>query len=459
MSDYRPNHNTLKELCEELVQKKWITSRRVYDVMMRIDRKDFAPRHPYENNPQPIPCNTVISAPLLHAYSLEALKDFLKPGNKVLDVGSGSGYLTLAMSKMMNDEGCVIGIDHMEELIDFGIQNISKHNKNLIDKKRIKFILGDGNNGCKQEAPFDCIHVGAVAEKPPEALLKQLKVGGRMIMPLHNEGNQFIYIIDKKNSESFEAQEGLSVKYSPLTTVYDQLNNVKIKSEEKNEDQSKKETQKEKNKDHNLKEENKKPKESNNIIDKIDIENQKLIEENIVLRETIDTLRKENKNLQQKLSGENNNLKETINSLKQENKNLAQKFNKEIEKLKEKINSQEKEINDKSKEIQNLLLKNNNQYNPYNLNENAISSIKPGEKIIAVNFRSMGNHEIVSYCLPCKNTDLFVRLEEKLYNDYPNFKNYETYFEVDTRRIKRFKTMDENKIKGNDIISMFVVEE
>ena len=61
--------------------------------------------------------------------------------------------------------------------------------------------------------------------------------------------------------------------------------------------------------------------------------------------------------------------------------------------------------------------------------------------------------------LPCKNIDLFVRLEEKLYNDYPNFKNYETYFEVDTRRIKRFKTIDENKIKGNDIISLFIIEE
>ena len=441
MIDYRPIHSTLKGLCDELVQKNWITSKRVYDVMMKIDRADFASRHPYENNQQPIPCNTVISAPLLHAYSLEALKDFLKPGNKVLDVGSGSGYLTLAMSKMMNDQGCVIGIDHMKELIDFGIQNISKHHKNLIDKKSIKFIFGDGNNGCIQEAPFDCIHVGAVAEKPPEALLRQLKVGGRMIMPLHNKGNQFIYIIDKK-SDNFEVQEGLSVCYSPLTTVYEQLNNVKIKSEEKDKDQSKKETQKEKNKDPKLKEENK-----------------KLIEENIVLRETIDTLRKENKNLQQKLSGENNNLKETINSLKQENKNLAQKLNKEIIKLKEKIKSLENEIINKNKEIQNLLSKNNNEYNHLNLNENAISTIKPGEKIIAVNFRSMGSHEIVNYCLPCKNTDLFIRLEEKLYNDYPNLKDYETYFEVDTRRIKRFKTIDENNIKGNDIISLFVIEE
>ena len=68
--------------------------------MMQVDRADFSPMNPYENNPQVIPCNVVISAPLLHAYCLE------KPGCKALDIRFGSGYLTVAMSKMMNDKGC-----------------------------------------------------------------------------------------------------------------------------------------------------------------------------------------------------------------------------------------------------------------------------------------------------------------------------------------------------------------
>ncbi len=70
----------------------------------------------------------------------------------------------------------------------------------------------------------------------------------------------------------------------------------------------------------------------------------------------------------------------------------------------------------------------------------------------------MGNQDIGHYAVVCKNTDLFVRLEEKLYNEYPQFKNYETYFEVKTKRIKRFKTLDENKIKNGDIINVFIVE-
>ena len=72
---------------------------------------------------------------------------------------------------------------------------------------------------------------------------------------------------------------------------------------------------------------------------------------------------------------------------------------------------------------------------------------------------TQGSNDIFNYSMPCKNTDLFVRLEEKLYNDFPKFKNYVTYFMVDARKIFRFKTLEENKIKSNDIISLFFDEE
>ena len=77
---------------------------------------------------------------------------------------------------------------------------------------------------------------------------------------------------------------------------------------------------------------------------------------------------------------------------------------------------------------------------------------------MAINFVSMGIQDIGHYCLPCKNTDLFVRLEEKLNNDFPQLKDHEIYFEVKTKRIKRFKTLDENKIKSNDIVNIFLID-
>ena len=224
--DYRPIHSTMKDLCAELVNKNWIQCQKVYDVMMSVDRADFAPTNPYENNPQCIGYNVVISAPLLHSYCLEALKDYLIEGANALDIGFGSGFLTVAMSKMMNDKGCVIGIEHIKDLYDWGISNISKHHKNLIDNKCIELIYGDGREGYKKKAPFKCIHVGAASMEPPKEFIEQLDFGGRLVMPLGPPGDQYIYLIDKDKNGQLSYFKGLSVRYVPLTSPENQINNV-----------------------------------------------------------------------------------------------------------------------------------------------------------------------------------------------------------------------------------------
>ncbi len=141
-----------------------------------------------------------------------------------------------------------------------------------------------------------------------------------------------------------------------------------------------------------------------------------------------------NKNIY--LYKENENLRKTINNWNNENQILKNKIKSLESKLSSKINDQQ----------------NNSQY------DYTIKSMKSGDKILAVNFISMGNNDIGHFNLICKNTDLFVRVEERLYNHFPQFKNYETYFEVNTRRIKRFKTIAENNIKNNDLINIFIVD-
>ena len=121
------------------------------------------------------------------------------------------------------------------------------------------------------------------------------------------------------------------------------------------------------------------------------------------------------------------------------------------------------QINNYLNQIQFLQNQINN-YNPNNLNNNLINnnyviSSKPGEKILSINFVSNGFQGIMNYSLPCKNTELFVRLEEKLNNDYPELKDKETYFIVNGRKIKRFKTLDENQIKSNDVVNLFLYGE
>jgi protein-L-isoaspartate(D-aspartate) O-methyltransferase len=218
-----PNHPSMKELCEELRKNKEVTSDKVIDCLMKIDRADFAPRNHYQNRAQSIPCNVVISAPHLHGYCLQALENYLTEGSNVLDIGFGSGYLTVAMSKMMNDKGCVVGIEHMKELYDLGERNISKKYKDLLDTKKIELILGDGRLGYKAKAPYKCIHVGAGSEEIPRELFNQLEIGGRLLIPLGPSGNQYIHFIDKTSETEYKDSIGWSVCYVPLTSKEEQI--------------------------------------------------------------------------------------------------------------------------------------------------------------------------------------------------------------------------------------------
>ena len=169
-------------------------------------------------------------------------------------------------------------------------------------------------------------------------------------------------------------------------------------------------------------------------------------------------------NFQSQIINYQNQIKELKRELNNEkNKNIILKN--ENATLQNKINilyNENASLKDKIKLLKNFLASKNIEQQKLlsdTILNNKITSIKPGEEIISVNFVSMGNNDIGHYSLICKNTDLFVRLEERLYEDFPEFKNYETYFEVNTKRIKRFKTIDENKIKSKDIINVFRVED
>lgn len=143
---------------------------------------------------------------------------------------------------------------------------------------------------------------------------------------------------------------------------------------------------------------------------------------------------------------ENETPQEQLNQKDEKNEELI----KENKSLIEIITKLQNDIKEKDKIIQG--------YHNNNPITSPITSIKPGEKMMTVNFVTMSSKLVSNYSLACKNTDLFVRLEERLNEDFPELKNNETYFEVEARRIKRFKSLDDNKIKNNDIISIFFIE-
>ena len=151
---------------------------------------------------------------------------------------------------------------------------------------------------------------------------------------------------------------------------------------------------------------------------------------------------KDEKEKNQRLINENNNLREKINKLNNE-LNQTKIFKQKLE----------NDLAQKNIEIQKLLSKKNTNEEYFDL-----SSIKQDDKIIGINFVSMGRNDIGHYNLICTKRDLFVKVEERLYKNFPQFTEYETYFEVNGKRIKRFKTLEQNNIKNNDIISIFIVE-
>ena len=160
----------------------------------------------------------------------------------------------------------------------------------------------------------------------------------------------------------------------------------------------------------------------------------------------------ENNELNKNLEYENNQLKRELNEEKQKNEELnniiksltmSKNINiRKISELEQSINYKNKELKELNDKIDSII--------------SLIKSIGPNEKIYTLNFISGAQN--IDYCIPCKNTDIFSRLEEKLYKKYPKYKDYETYFLVNGRKIQRFKSLDENNIKNGDTIMMVTID-
>ncbi|KAI0724313.1 Pcmt1-prov protein [Cerioporus squamosus] len=223
---WRCSGATNLELLQNMARSDIITSDRVLEAMSKVDRACFVrePRTAYEDSPQPIGHGATISAPHMHAYAVENLLPFLKPGARVLDVGSGSGYISAVLYHLIqdpadprNEEGKVYGIEHIPELVDWSLENLRKDGLDTaIDQGKIKIVAGDGREGLPADSPFDAIHVGAAAPTMPVALVEQLARPGRMFIPVGTQ-TQKILQVDKDASGTVTETPLLDVLYVPLT--------------------------------------------------------------------------------------------------------------------------------------------------------------------------------------------------------------------------------------------------
>ncbi|KKY20172.1 putative protein-l-isoaspartate(d-aspartate) o-methyltransferase [Diplodia seriata] len=155
----------------------------------------------------------------MHASACESLLEYLNPGAKVLDIGSGSGYLSHVLAELVKPNGTVIGVDHIQELVDLAKANTAKspEGKNLMESGAIKYVTADGRKGWPEGAPYDAIHVGAAAAEHHQTLVDQLKAPGRLFVPVEEGYMQHIYVVDKKEDGSVERKKLYGVQYVPLT--------------------------------------------------------------------------------------------------------------------------------------------------------------------------------------------------------------------------------------------------
>lgn len=200
-----------------------IQTEKVAGAMLSVDRGEFCTEGPYEDRPSLIGSNATISAPHMHAYALEASLPALRPGAKVLDVGSGSGYLSACYAELVKPNGKVVGIEHIDALVAASIKNTEKSHKGMLASGLLKFVVGDGRLGYPAEAPYDVIHVGAASEQVPTALLEQLAPGGILIIPVSGEEGQVIRVISKDREGHTSSKDILPVRYVPLTDKSAQL--------------------------------------------------------------------------------------------------------------------------------------------------------------------------------------------------------------------------------------------
>ncbi|MBL7045267.1 MAG: protein-L-isoaspartate(D-aspartate) O-methyltransferase [Parcubacteria group bacterium] len=153
------------------------------DAFLAIDRKDFVSEdyaeEVYEDYALPIGYEQTISQPTTVAFMLELLG--VEKGDKVLDVGSGSGFTSALLAHMVGESGKVIGVERVQELVGFGQENLNKY-----DFKNVEIVKSDKEVGLSSDAPYDKILVSAAAEEVPKKLLEQLKVGGTMVIPIYD---------------------------------------------------------------------------------------------------------------------------------------------------------------------------------------------------------------------------------------------------------------------------------
>lgn len=202
-------HKGLRQKLVEIIKSKGIKDERVLSAIGKIPRHLFMDSgfldHAYQDKPFPIGADQTISQPYTVAFQTELLQ--VKKGDKILEIGTGSGYQAAVLIEL---GAKLYSIERQKELFKKTSKFLPK-----LGYRAKKLVFGDGYIGLEEEAPFDGIIVTAGAPFVPKPLLNQLKIGGRLVIPVGNPVQTMTLFI-RKGEKEFDKHEYGEFRFVPL---------------------------------------------------------------------------------------------------------------------------------------------------------------------------------------------------------------------------------------------------
>jgi protein-L-isoaspartate(D-aspartate) O-methyltransferase len=198
-----------QRMVDQQLKPRGINDERVLAAMAKVPREEFVPAEEradaYQDGPLPIGYDQTISQPYIVAFMTEQLRP--KSGDRVLEIGSGSGYQAAILGELAAD---VYSIEIVEPLAKTAEANLQR-----LGYKNVHVKVGDGYKGWPEEAPFDAIIVTCAPDNVPQPLVDQLTEGGRMVIPVGERFAQQLYLFEKKNGQLKESVS-LPVRFVPM---------------------------------------------------------------------------------------------------------------------------------------------------------------------------------------------------------------------------------------------------
>lgn len=202
----------MSRLVNNLIRDGYLKSDSIIDAFSKIPRTEFVSEdligQADADIPLPIGFGQTISQPATVAFMFELLDP--AKGQRILDVGSGSGWTTALLAQIVGETGHVIAMEKLDKLCEFGKNNVKKFN--FLQKGIVEFHCKSAEKGCMEKAPFDRILVSASVEEIPSVFKEQLAIGGKMVIPVNNQ----IWFVEKKANDDFYIEKFPGFSFVPF---------------------------------------------------------------------------------------------------------------------------------------------------------------------------------------------------------------------------------------------------